>query len=252
MEMYPDIFGYTDAAITGTGAFLSTVIIVYFVVFLLSYAYSILVYILQSLGLYTIAMRRGIRRPWLAWVPFGIHWILGSIADQYQYVAKGKVKNRRKVLLGLMIALLVLMLALFGAALALMVTAIGSEFNMSYDESQMILPGILMLVAYLAMMVISVIITVYEYVCYYDLFQSCNPNNGVTFLVLGIFFPFLLPFFVFALRKKDLGMPPRKPAAPAPVFQPTVEAIAEPVIAEPVAEPVVAEPVAEPDDFVEE
>ena len=166
MEMYPDIFGFTDAAIAGTGAFFSTVIIVYFVVFLLSYAYSILVYILQSLGLYTIAMRRGIRHPWLAWVPFGIHWILGSIADQYQYVAKGKVKNRRKVLLGLMIALAVLVLVLFGAVIALMVSMINAEFNMSYDESQMILPGILMLVAYLAMMVIAVIITVYEYVCY--------------------------------------------------------------------------------------
>ena len=65
---------------------------------------SILAYILQALALYTIAKRRGIRKPWLAWIPFGNSWILGSLSDQYHYVTKRTIKNRRKLLLGLEIA----------------------------------------------------------------------------------------------------------------------------------------------------
>lgn len=250
--MYPIMNDFADAFAAGGDRFFATFMIVYLVFFLLLYAYSILAYILGSLGMYTIAMRRGIHHPWLAWIPYGSDWILGSIADQYQYVTKGKVTNRRKVLLGLIIAMSALLLVILVAFVALMVTAIGSEFNTAVDESQMILPAILLLVAYLAMMIISIIITVYQYVCYYDLFQSCNPDSSVTFLVLGIFFSFLLPFFVFGLRKKDFGMPPRKPVEPVPVFQPVAEPTAEPVYAEPVITEPVTEPVADPSDFVEE
>ena len=248
MSMYSDALGFADSS-----RFAATFMVIYFVFILLVYAYSIVTYILNSLGLYTIAMRRGIRHPWLAWIPFGMVWIQGSIADQYQYVAKGQVKNRRKVLLGLCITMVVLYLVMFGAMMALMINGISSGFDMAIDESQMIVPGIVMLVAGLAMMIIAVIMTVYQYICYYNLFQSCNPDNSATFLVLSIFFSFLLPFFVFALRKKDLGMPPKKTEVQTPVFQPVVAApVAEPVYTEPAAEPVYAEPVADPTDFEEE
>ena len=248
MSMYSDALGFADSS-----RFAITIMVIYFVFILLVYAYSIVAYILQSLGLYTIAMRRGIRHPWLAWIPFGTVWIQGSIADHYQYVAKGQVKNRRKVLLGLSITMVVLYLVMFGAMIALMITGIGSEFNMAVDENQMILPSVLLLAAALVMMIIAVIMTVYQYICYYNLFQSCNPDNSATFLVLSIFFSFLLPFFVFALRKKDLGMPPKKTEVQTPVFQPVVAApVAEPVYTEPAAEPVYAEPVADPSDFEEE
>ena len=243
MSMYSDIFGFADSS-----RFAATFMVIYFVFILLVYAYSIVTYILNSLGLYTIAMRRGIRRPWLAWIPLGMDWILGSIADQYQYVAKGQVKNRRKVLLALGIAIVVLYLVMMGAMMALMINGISAGFNMAIVESQMITPAIVMLVSILVMLIVAVVMTVYQYICYYNLYQSCNPNHDATFLVLSIFFSFLTPFFVFALRKKDLGMPPKKSEVSAPVFQPVVEVAAAPVI----AEPVISEPVAEPDDFVEE
>lgn len=243
-SMYPDFFDFSEFVPAGASDVLATLLIVYFVYFVGVYAFSILSYILYSLGLYTIAMRRGIHHPWLAWIPFGGDWILGSIADQYQYVAKGRVKNRRKVLLSMVIALVVLLLVFFGVMIALLVSLVNTEFNMNADESQMILPLILTGVVSVAICVVTLITVVYEYVCYYDLFQSTSPDNSVVFLVLGIFFSFLLPFFVFGVRKKDLGMPPKKMEVSTPVFRP--------VVAEPVAEPVYAEPVAEPDDFVEE
>ena len=71
-------------------------------------AIGIAAYVLQSLGLYTIANRRGISNPWLAWLPVGNMWILGSIADQYQYAANHKVRNRRNALLTMTVILLAL------------------------------------------------------------------------------------------------------------------------------------------------
>ena len=51
---------------------------------------------------------------------------------------------------------------------------------------------------------------VFRYIAYHKLFTSSDPNNAVAFLIIGIFIPVTLPFFVFACRKKDRGMPPRK------------------------------------------
>lgn len=65
---------------------------------------SVACYVLEALSLYTIAQRRGIRKPWLAWIPVVNVWIVGSISDQYQYVVNRRIQNRRKVLLGLAIA----------------------------------------------------------------------------------------------------------------------------------------------------
>jgi hypothetical protein len=63
--------------------------------------------------------------------------------------------------------------------------------------------------------VLNVVGLVFQYVCYNDLYASCCPENQVLFLVLSILFNVTLPFFVFACRNKDGGMPPRKDEIPA-------------------------------------
>lgn len=56
-------------------------------------------------------------------------------------------------------------------------------------------------------------LAVFQYISLYDVFQSCNPGTSVVFLVLSVIFPILVPFFLFADRKKELGMPRRRDAA---------------------------------------
>lgn len=251
---YPDAFSYEAELIPeamGAGA-LGVFVVAYILVMLFAMAWSTVVYVLYSLGMYTIAQRRGIRHPWLAWVPLGNIWILGSISDQYQYLAKGKIKNRRKVLLGLYIALL---LACFVWIIGLMVSAIaGTE----------IAAILWMLLGMLGVFGVAIVVLVLEYMALYDLFQSCQPSNATLYLVLAILFNVTLPFFVFACRKKDLGMPPRKQPAPQQVVVPAVEVVVDPNVVEqvvvPTVEPVVesaAEPVTEegyanPEEFEEE
>ncbi len=182
-------------------------------------------YVLQSLSTYTIAKRRGIHKPWLAWIPVGNMWILGSIADQYQYVAKGKVKNRRKVLIGLTIGMYVLMIpSTVMEIIAIVQTAMGQNTGLMGLSA-------LIMVCNLALCVVSVVAAVYQYIAVYDLFSSCQPSNNVLYLVLSIVFPVTLPVFLLVCRKKDEGMPPRKRVVPQQIEEdpePAVQTSEEP------------------------
>lgn len=208
-----------DSAMTGV---LSFFMVIFMGSLYISFALSVIKYIFRSLGMYTIANRRGIRNSWLAWLPVGDVWMLGNISDQYQYVVKGKIKNRRKTLLGLEIALFA------GYFLWLFVML----FNLAVGKE--LLATFLLIFGGLAIFAVTIWFVVCQYMAYYDLFRSCEPNNAVLYLVLAIVFAVTLPFFVFACRKKDLGMPPRKQPAQQVVI-PTVEPIVE-TTTEPVAE----------------
>lgn len=196
-----------------------TVMIVYGVFLLIMLAYSVVAYVLQSLGLHGIAKRRGIHNPWLAWIPIGNIWIIGSISDQYQYLVKGKNRNRRKLLLGLYIALYAVLIVFYVVYFAWMGRMIMGIESDSMDPG-MILSVLAILAISLVMFAISVVSVVFMYIAYYDLFMSCSPEYAVLFLVLSIVFTATLPFFIFALRKKDGGMPPRREAMPIPPWQP--------------------------------
>lgn len=238
---YYDFYEYMDPFAEGMGA-AAVILGIWLISMLLMLAYSVLVYVLHSVGTYSIAKRRGIHHAWLSWLPLGNVWVLGSISDQYQYVAKGKICSRRKVLLGLNIATYVLMIPFYAIYFLFM-----ADFLVYADQltmSDAIAPALAILAIALVMAVIAVVATVFQYIAYYDLFNSCNPNNSVAFLVLSILFSFLLPFFVFACRKKDLGMPPRRFSVPTPPWQPTTPPVWQPPAAPPVLEvqPIETEP----------
>ena len=202
--------------------------VVYFVSALLSTTfsvYAVAAYILEAVGLFTIAKRREISKPWMAWIPVANIWMLGSISDQYRYVAKGKICNRRKTMIGLYIAVMALLVALYIYYFIFIVAIIGAAIADSLEFANVIVPLLVLVVICLAMTVVAVIYSVQAYIAYYDLFASCRPNNAVAFLVLSIIFGFPLPFFVFACRKKDLGMPPRKDRIPEQPAEPEVQII---------------------------
>lgn len=238
MGMYPDAFDYYGSygmagAEAGLGAALGAMLVFYLILWLLMAAYYVVAYILHSLGLYSIAKRRGIHHPWLAWLPFGAGWILGSIGDQYLYVAKGKVRNRRKVLLGLELALAATTIAM---CVCLGVMVVMELVN--GDPTEMVMPALLMMLFMVATMVLTIIYTVFWYIAYYNLFASCHPDNAAVYLVLGIFFPVTLPFFVFACRKQDKGMPPRRTVE----VQPELPVRQPPITEAPVVDTVPEEP----------
>lgn len=187
------------------------------ILWFLAMGFSLVSYVLNAVGMYRIAKRRGIHHAWLAWVPIGCNWLLGSISDHYQYVAKQKVTNRRKILLILSVILAVVSVVFIVGMVALIVTAEVASNEMAGQ----VLAVALMAISYLAMMGLAIAITVFCYIAYYDLFRSCKPKNDVLFLVLGILISVTLPFFVFACSNSDEGMPARRPKQPE--FRPSYE-----------------------------
>lgn len=195
---------------------------------------SIAVYVFMAIGMYTIAKRRGIHHPWLAWIPFGSSWMLGCISDQYRYAAKGQEKSKRKIMLALDIATtavgVVTIVMLFVGIFRLMGRMDG---NFGALENEVIsdatyvteVLGLLMGSVGLCfvMLGLAIALAVLHYMALYDLFTSCNPANSVLFTVLSILIGGILQaIFVFVCRNKDFGMPPRQPQiynAP-PVWQP--------------------------------
>ena len=191
---------------------------------------GVIVYILQALALYTIAKRREIKKPWLAWIPVVNVWILGSVSDQYQYVVKHQIKNKRKALLGLNIAMAAISAVILVAAVWMLIVLILMAVSipaisdaetlisnlMYYAGSNVVLANLLALAGLLALplSVLVVIHTVYFYMALYDLFRSCDPQNSTLYIVLGLVGNVVVDgayaIFMILCKDKDLGMPPRK------------------------------------------
>lgn len=210
------IMGYvpnmTMDYLTQIGSSIGVALLVGLGVYALVGIFAVVAYVMGSLGVYTIAVDRGIKHPWLAWLPYGNLWILGSIADQYQYVSFGIFRSRRKVLLGLQIAITVLNLVVLGGyvyALSEVLIRYGGYPTVAALES--LIPVSLGVAAVaVAAAVLGVLLVVFRYVCLYNLFASCRPKCKVAFLLLSLLLCVVEPFLVFACRKKEDGMPPRK------------------------------------------
>ena len=180
---------------------------------------SIATYVLTALALYTIARRRGLKNPWLAWIPVADCWLIGSLSDQYQYVVNGASKSKRKLLLGFRILTSVLCAVLLGLVVKLCFHAFGGVMRGTLPD--MLLAQILhqaagLMTVALPLLGVSIAFAVLRYMALYDIYKSLDPANCTLFLVLSILFGITEPFFLFFSRNKDDGMPPRKQAADQP------------------------------------
>ncbi len=175
-------------------------------------------YVLTALALYTLANRRGLSKPWLAWIPVVNCWILGSLSDQYQYVAKGQNKSKRKWLLGLNIAEVIIgaLVAVFASVVLFGVLESGILYSYQYSGSEEALlrqimgPVLAILGLCLPLMGVAIAAAVLYFMALYDVYKSMDPANSVLFLVLSVLFGVTEPFFLFFNRNKDKGMPPRR------------------------------------------
>ena len=174
---------------------------------------SIATYGFSAMALYTLAKRRGLNHPWLAWIPVVSCWLMGSLSDQYRYVVKGENKSKRKVLLTLSIINSCLCLVMIVVAVVMTINLINISM-VGADEMAVLsaVMGPVMGVAGLCLPLLGVAIAyaILYYMALYDVYKSMDPGNCVLFLVLSILFSITEPFFLFFNRNKDMGMPPRR------------------------------------------
>jgi hypothetical protein len=168
-------------------------------------------YVLVAISLFTIAKRREIPNPWMAFVPILQMWLLGAISDDYQQKVWGTVKTRRKTLLGLQIAI-----AAMGFVLAIMVIAAAvallSAGYTGYDDIwdwigvNGSFGGIILVL--IAWGVLEILAKIWRYVALFDIYRSCKPEQAVLFLLLNIFVAITEPIFLLLVCRSDEGMTP--------------------------------------------
>lgn len=205
---------YKNSTIYMSDAIIDIVTGIFASVAICALAVGITLYVLQAVSLYKIARRRGISNAWLAWVPVCSDWILGSVADQYQYVVKGRIKNRRLPLFLLGVARLGLRIV--GGALSVSAVSSALYFVFAGVGYPNVGQWILVAVMALARLGAAVAYLLIDSFVLYDVYTSCSTGNNVLFLVLGLIFPALEPVFFFVCRNKEEGMPPRREE---PVFE---------------------------------
>lgn len=185
----------------------------------ISFLVSLAVYLITAGTLYSIAQRREIDKPWLAWVPVGQMYLLGTISDHYQLTAKYTTTNNRKTLLWLQIV----MLALLAIAMLLSVDAMiqsqrmdntAPDYINTWEHLMLDLKGIV--VVALLLFVTAVLTLGAEYVALFDLYRSCDPDSSVVYLVLSIFLSITMPIFLLIVCDKDDGMPKQLISRPLP------------------------------------
>lgn len=212
------MFTFLTSGTVGDGfvAFMLLFLLLYLSLLFALIGLSVVSYILEGFGLQKMASKRGIHKPWLAWVPVGNMWIMGSISDQYQYVKKGRVTNRRKRLLGLMIAYFAIVMTYsFVSGIAAGMASVTGTVSP--------IVGVMANFFYLLMIAVANVMFVFMYIALYDLYASAVPEKAKKYLLLSIFISPTLPFLIFRCRDKEDGMPPRKDAQIAEIPAPETE-----------------------------
>ncbi len=174
---------------------------------------SLAFFLFEGYSLYCIARHRGLKKPWLSWIPVGQDWICGSISDQYRYLTAGQIKHRRvilsvlsavKVALGSVAVILsvrILTILVFGMA------GYDTPRHIRYQVAQFAAAAVVLAVVAIGFWIARLIL---HHMCMYDLYRSADPKNGTAMTALGIIVHILEPFFLFYVREKDEGMPPRR------------------------------------------
>ena len=176
-------------------------------------------YVLTSLGLFCMARNRSVPHAWLAWIPLVRLYAAGSLSDQYQYVVRGKIRYRRRLLLILNLItglLFLLFLNLVNKFLSeeLLESILRFVYTGSFipDSFWVHSPGALFhACGALALLLPLVLLRqIFYFMALWDIFRSCNQENAVIFLIISILFSFTRPVFLFFSRNLEYGMPPRK------------------------------------------
>ena len=171
-------------------------------------------YVLYSHGLQKLSAQRCLRGGWLAWLPFGRLWVLGNIADDYYFAVKGRVRARRKLLLCLSAVVLLLTAALSFCS-ACRFAYQYQWFAIEYRNAMQMEAAAKVLLA--ADVTAGLVLLIYKCMALHDVYASSEPDRTAAYLVVGMLLPFTVPFFVYSCRKKEYGMPIRKPALEIPV-----------------------------------
>ena len=184
---------------------------------------ALVLYIIHAIALQRLAYNRGMDNTWLAWVPVGRTYLLGAVGDHMEERKNGTNFYFRFIMLGCSLA--AMLFAGFGQFVPLITSLPLLIEGGSYTDPAM-LNGLFVssglgLIGSLASLALSVL----TYIMLYRIYKCYRPESATVWTVLGIFFGFLQPFFLFTIRNAppvgEIGYyPPFDPWQQPPAYDP--------------------------------
>jgi len=164
-------------------------------------ALAIISYVFQSKGLSRMAVLRGMKAPWLAWVPGANMWLKGKIADHFDDTRRGENKSFAKTYVIVSVIMTVL-LSIASVAYTVSTTLAAVSGTAAFEDAvtRYILTYVIIV------LVITLPAMIIEYIVYYKIYASAAPHQAVVLLVFSIIFPVIMPFAVYALRERTDGL----------------------------------------------
>lgn len=182
------------------------VIAVVLIIGLVAFGLGVANYIMTSMSLYTIANRRKISNPWLAWLPLGASWITGAIVDRHDEMQGVRRKWR--------ITLLVLELIFYVAyiigfvAMIFFIVAVGISQESSIADIGMFLGAFLVAYAVLIAAVLAATVLAFcRYICIYKIFEVTRPEKAIKYILLSLLVPLASAVCLLKCKDSILGMP---------------------------------------------
>ena len=182
------------------------VIFAFVLIYLLLFGILIATYILQSLSLHTLARRRGIASPWLAWLPYGNYWIIGSLARDYD--KQNNIQRRwDKTLLTLSIVFSASYLIIYFAVIfGTLITMLNMDAATMPEETAVAIV-LVVFSAFIPIMIIATALQIITYICFFKIFESTVPDKALKYFLLSLLLPLAQPICLFLCRNKGYQHP---------------------------------------------
>ncbi len=175
-------------------------------VYLLIAGLLLATYIMNAIAFYTLARRRQIPNPFLAWIPIANSWIIGSIVDDYE---KRLGFNRKWRVL--MLTLVIVIEALVILLSAVMMVMIFSMALVSDGKPSAEAIFGFVVTAYLFIIGIAVLASLQQMVlclCIYKIYESTVPEKAVKYFLLSYLVPLAQSVCLLKCRNKGYENPP--------------------------------------------
>ena len=158
-------------------------------IYLLIFGVGIADYVVSSIGLYKLASKRQIEKPWFAWLPVVGDLLLGRVTEDCD-AREGKHHKWSTVMLVLALVS-VCGVILFFTAYFIMIFVTVMQVSMSNGDptGALVVVFIVIMIAAMIMGIGAAAYAACRYICVYKIFESIAPEKTLKYFLLAIMVP---------------------------------------------------------------
>ena len=174
--------------------------------FTISLLIGLVLYLLESIGVYKMAKSAEIKNPWLAFIPVANGWVFGTIAEKYK--KKNGTKSARfgiilPVLEGIVlieaIALTIFTVISIKEITGYALDAVNTSSEMAPEQFMSLIPVIIL---YFALMAVAIAYAVVFFIALWRVYSSFDKPNATLYIVLSVVFTISVPIILFIIRNR--------------------------------------------------